>query len=87
MFLHPAQLKAAAGQFPQIERLQAIITRPENKDIVTIKVQLKDGASSDGIADNLKALAQNAVRLRIDDVIFEDVDASERTIVDRRDWD
>lgn len=87
MFLHPNQLKAAASQFPQIERLQAIITRPENKDVVTIKVQLADGASSDGVADQLKALAQNAVRLRIDEFIFEDVDAGERTVIDARDWD
>ena len=87
MFLHPNQLKAAVAQFPQIERLQAIITRPQNKDVVTLKVQLKEGQASDGIADKLKQLAQQAVRLRIDDVQFTAIDKSGRTIVDERSWD
>lgn len=87
MFLHPNQLRAATTQFPQIERMQAVITRPDNKDVVTIRIQLKDGASEEGIADQLKALAQQAVRLRIDEVLFvEEVASSERTIKDERDW-
>lgn len=88
MFLHPNQLKMAAAQFPMIEQLQAIITRPENKDVVTIKVKLKEGTPQEGIADKLKALAQNAVRLRIDEVLFVDeIPSNERTIKDERDWD
>lgn len=88
MFLHPNQLKMAAAQFPQIANLQAIITRPENRDVVTIKVQLEEGASSEGVAEQLKQLAQNAVRLRIDDVIFVDeLESSARTIQDDRSWD
>lgn len=88
MFLHPNQLNAAKTAFPQIERLQAVITRPENKDVVTIYIQLKDGASDDGIAEELIALAQNAVRLRIDEVVFVDeIDPKERTVVDAREWD
>jgi phenylacetate-CoA ligase len=87
MFLHPNQLKAAAGQFPAIAALQAVITRPENSDVVTLRVQLKDGGSSDEIAQGLIQLAQNAVRLRIDEVVFVDEIASnERTIKDERDW-
>jgi len=87
IFLHPNQLRMAAMQFPQIERLQAIITRNENRDVVTIKVQLKEGASSDGIGEKLQQLAQAAVRLRIDEVLFEAVDAGERVIKDERKWD
>lgn len=88
MFLHPNQLKAATTAFPQIKQIQAIITRPENKDVVTIRLQLKEGASEFGLADMLKELAQNAIRLRIDDVIFvAEIASNERTIVDERDWD
>lgn len=87
MFLHPNQLKLAAAQFPQIERLQAVITRPGNADYVTLKVQLKPDASADGLAEQLQALARNAVRLRIDEVVFEDIDASARTVQDDRQWD
>jgi phenylacetate-CoA ligase len=88
MFLHPNQLNAAKTAFPQIERLQAVITRPENKDVVSIYIQLKDGTAEDGIAEKLVALAQNAVRLRIDEVIFVDeIDPNERIIVDGREWE
>lgn len=88
MFLHPAQLMAAKTAFPMIENLQAIITRPDNKDVVTIKVVLAEGASEEGVADKLKALAQNAVRLRIDEVLFVDeIPSGERTVKDDRDWD
>lgn len=88
MFLHPNQLNAAKMAFPQIERLQAIITRPENKDVVTIKLQLKEGAEAGELAEQLKGLAQNAARLRIDEVIFVDaIDSDARTIVDEREWD
>ena len=88
MFLHPNQLNMAVQQFPQIERVQVIITRPENKDIVTVNIQLKDGESGDGVAEKLQSLAQNAVRLRVDAINFVDaIDANTRTIVDERDWD
>ena len=88
MFLHPNQLNASKMAFPQIERLQAIITRPENSDVVTIKLQLKEGAEAGDLAEKLKGLAQNAARLRIDEVIFVDeIDSNARTIVDEREWE
>ena len=70
MFLHPSQLKAASTYIPEIKALQAIITRPENKDIVTLKVELHEGGENLEVAEKLKALAQQAVRLRIDHVIL-----------------
>lgn len=90
MFLHPNQLKMAVMQFPEIKDIQVIITRPENKDVVTFNVELNAGESGEGTADKLKALAQQAVRLRIDEVNFVEVgsiDPSARKIVDQRDWE
>lgn len=90
MFLHPNQLMMAAKQFDVIERLQAIITRPENKDVVTLKVKLAEGqtVSQDELANQLKTLAQQAVRLRIDTVEFVDeIDTKQRTVLDERKWD
>lgn len=87
MFLHPNQLRMAAMQFPQIERFQAIITRPENRDFVTLKIQLKDGASENGLGQILQELAEKAVRLKIDIVEFTEVNPNERSIKDERIWD
>lgn len=89
MFLHPNQLRAAVAQFPQIKRVQVIITRPDNKDVVTVKVELNDGADPAGVADGLKELAQKAVRLRIDEVEFVPpgaIDPAARPIIDQRQW-
>lgn len=90
MFLHPNQLRFAAMQFPQIARLQAIITRPENKDVVMIRIELKEGASGEGVGEQLQALAQAAARLRIDEVQFVEpgvIDPNDRVIKDERRWD
>ncbi|HRF93790.1 MAG TPA: AMP-binding protein, partial [Aggregatilineales bacterium] len=90
MFLHPNQLLAAKSQFPQIKRLQAIITRPDKSDYVTIRVQLNDGVEAGDLANQLKTLAQQAVRLRVDEVVFVGdgvIAPGGRTVVDERKWD
>lgn len=90
MFLHPNQLRGAMLQFPQIKLMQAIITRPQNNDYVTIKLELHEGADGGGIGDQLKALAQGAGRLRIDEVIIVapgEINPSERPIKDERQWE
>ncbi len=90
MFLHPSQLQAALMAFPQIKDMQVVITRPENKDVVTFNLELKEGQTREGIADKLKGLAQQAVRLRIDEVNFVEagvINPSARKIIDQRNWD
>ncbi len=90
MFLHPNQLQYAAMQFPAIKAIQVVVTRPENRDVVSVNLELREGQSSAGLAEKLSALAQQAVRLRIDAVNFVaagSIDTSERAIVDRRGWD
>lgn len=90
MFLHPNQLLAAKTQFPQIKRMQAVISRPEKTDYVTIRVQLENGVEAGDLADKLKTLAQQAVRLRVDEVIFVDegvIQPGARTVLDERKWD
>ena len=90
MFLHPNQLQAAVMQFPEIKDIQVVITRPQNRDVVTVNVELHEGAEAAGLAEKLQALAQRAVRLRIDEVKFVNagsIDPNARKIVDRREWD
>ena len=90
MFLHPNQLQYAVMQFPQIKAIQAVITRPENRDVVTVNLELNEGASSAGLEQKLSALAQQAARLRIDAVNIVDagsIDPSARAIIDERKWE
>lgn len=90
MFLHPNQLKAAAGQFPEIKEIQAVITRTANRDVVTVNIELSEDAASAGLAEKLRALAHSAARLRIDAVNIVEagtIDPSARKILDERNWD
>ena len=90
MFLHPNQLKAAAGQFPEIKEIQAVITRSANRDVVTVNIELSEDAASAGLAEKLSALAHSAARLRIDAVNIVEagtIDPSARKILDERNWD
>ena len=89
MFLHPNQLSYAVMQFPEIQDLQAVITRRDNRDVVTVNVTLTEGASADGVGEKLSALAQQAARLRIDTVNIlpaGSIDPNARKIVDEREW-
>lgn len=90
MFLHPNQLQYAVTQFPDIKDIQVVITRIKNRDVVTVNVELNDGADGRGLAEKLTALAQQAARLRIDAVNFVEagfIEPGGRKIVDEREWD
>ncbi len=90
MFLHPNQLKAAATQFPEIKEIQAVITRTANRDVITVNIELSQGADGAGLAEKLSALAHSAARLRIDAVNIVEagtIDPSARKILDERNWD
>lgn len=91
MFLHPNQLRAALTQFPQIQQLQAIVSHVEKKDYLTVKIELKEGYESQGeaIGEQLKALAQAAIRLRVDEVVVVPagtLKSGDRTVQDTRTW-
>ena len=52
MFLHPNQLQYAVMQFPEIKQIQVVITRPQNRDIITVNLELREGADGAGCRQN-----------------------------------
>ena len=71
MFLHPLPLKAALAKFEALGNIQAIITRPETRDHVRLRVELKDTSlDRESLSEEVKAVAGQACRLRIDQVEF-----------------
>jgi phenylacetate-CoA ligase len=90
MFLHPDTLGRAKAFFPQIKHLQAVITRPDNRDYVTVKLELHAGESGEGLPEMIKGLAEQAIRLRIDEVIIVppgEINPNDRAVVDARTWE
>ena len=85
MFLHPNQLRFAVGVFEGIAGLQAVVTRQDDRDRVTLRVVQKDGATVD--PELLKKAVTDTARLTINHVDFVDAIDGERLIVDQRTWD
>jgi len=91
MFLHPNQLKAAIARVPQIKYAQAVITRPQHRDHLTVLVELHEDADDVAhIEAAVKAHLQGVARLRVDDVQLVEsgaIDPQQRSIIDERTWE
>jgi phenylacetate-CoA ligase len=90
MFLHPNQLLAATSRIPQVKHAQAIITRPENRDYVVVRVELKPEYAGEDVTDAVKSYVQAMSRLRVDEVQIVEtgvIDPAQRAIRDERSWD
>ena len=91
MFVHPNQLRFALGQVAGIERAQAVVTRPENRDELTLRVVLADeSADREALAKGLGAAVQSTCRVKVDRVEFIPAGAlgeDAKTILDERGWE
>lgn len=87
MFLHPNQLRFAAGQVPGVRAMQAVITRPDGgRDHLALRVDAVEGADEAAIAEGLKAAVQGVCRVRVDEVGFGEVGGEGLVIFDERNW-
>lgn len=91
MFLHPNQLRQAVARFPQLGRFQAVVTRPETRDTLTLKIELtSETADQAALTDPLKAAIREICRLGLDAIEFVapgDVPEDARPVVDERTWE
>ncbi len=90
MFVHPNQLRFALGQVPGILRAQAVVTRPENRDLLSLRVLLADEFADRAAAtQRLEAAIPSACRVKVDRVEFVDagaLDENAALIQDERAW-
>jgi phenylacetate-CoA ligase len=70
MFLHPNQLRFAAGQVPGIRAMQAVITRPDLRDHFVLEVEMALDSDVTAAAEALKQAVQGICRVRVDEVNF-----------------
>jgi len=90
MFLHPNQILAAMSRIQQVKTAQAVITREDNRDVVTVRVELKPEFAGEDVDEAVKAYVQSMARLRVDavEVVAAGViDPTQRAIRDQRKWD
>jgi phenylacetate-CoA ligase len=91
MFLHPNQLRFAAGQVPGVAAMQAVITRPDGvRDQFVLRVVASEGADETKLAEGLKAAVQGLCRVRVDEVVYVEANAiapDAPGVVDERVWE
>lgn len=92
MFMHPNQLKMGLMKFGEAVKLyQVVVTRPQNRDDVALKIELNDGViPSDELTAALKTTVETAARLKVDSLEYVaagSLDPSARTIQDQRTWE
>jgi phenylacetate-CoA ligase len=59
LFIHPGQVDEVASRYPQVERYQMVIQRREDKDEMTFRIELKEGAPQ---PEKLKQEIEQSVR-------------------------
>jgi len=90
MFVHPNQLTFALSQVPGIARAQVVVTRPANRDEMSLRVVLADEAADrEQLSVALGEAIQAACRVRADRIEFVPADAlaeDAKVILDERTW-
>jgi phenylacetate-CoA ligase len=91
MFVHPNQLRFALSQMAGIARAQAVVTRPENRDQLALRVVLADeSADREALTKALGAAIESACRVKVDRVEFVTTDTlgeEAKPILDERSWE
>lgn len=88
LFLYPHDLHRALARHPEVRRYQAIITRPERADELTIRVE-SEVEDRQGLAVAIAQSVLDATRLQAEVEVIRPgaVWVEDKTIVDRRKWD
>lgn len=88
MFLHPNQILAAMARLPQVKGAQAVITRAENRDVLTMRVELHPEHAGMDVDEPVRNLVQAMARLRVDavEVVAPGGLDAGRVVRDERQW-
>lgn len=61
MFIHPGQVQGALKGFPQLERVRAVVTREENRDVLTVRIETS--GPEDALKGQLEAKLRDILRI------------------------
>jgi phenylacetate-CoA ligase len=90
LFVHPGQVKEVASKYPQIAKYRAVITRTDQKDEMTLELELKEEPSS---WENFKIQVEKSIRdvLKVRGTVAfvppETIPEGSKVIDDRRSWE
>jgi phenylacetate-CoA ligase len=90
MFVHPNQLRFAAGQIPGVKSVQGVVRRPEHKDHFSVRIEVEGEVDEATVAEQLQGAVRNLCRVRVDEVEFVSegtITADTPGMLDERTWD
>lgn len=89
MFIHPRQGDEVAARFPAVARWQAVVTREDHRDELTVQVELRDGANPESIGGGMVEAIRDVMKLRgaVRVVAPGTIAPNAKKIDDRRTWD
>ena len=75
-------------RFPAVRAWQAVVTRREHRDYLTLRLVVDDDADPAGLAHTLTQAAREAIKFRVDAVEFvADLPPDAPAIDDQRRWE
>ena len=84
MFVHPNQLRFAAGQVVPFTAIQGVVTRPEAQDEFVVRIVTMHGIKLRCSKQRLR----RACRVGVDTIAYVDeIEAGAPGMLDLRDWD
>jgi phenylacetate-CoA ligase len=89
MFIHPSQVEEVVAAFPEIQTVQAVVEREQDRDKLTFCVVLAEASSQEGLTSPLQEKIRVVLKLRAD-VTFvsaSDIQQADKRILDLRKWD
>jgi phenylacetate-CoA ligase len=90
LFIHPRQVDEIASRHPVINRVQVVVARKENKDVMTFRIELKESVSQvEPLKEAMERSIRDVMKLR-GEVQFLPKGAipeGSKTIEDRRTWE
>jgi phenylacetate-CoA ligase len=89
MFIHPRQVDEVAARVPGIARSQVVVGREGHQDTLTLRVELGEAASREGVSQALEAAIRDVMKLRgsVDIVPRGTILDGAKKIDDQRTWD
>lgn len=88
MFVHAHQIKELVSEHPNIKGIQCVITRIEQRDMLTMKIAASKPFSAEEIDGFLKK-AREKIKVKVDSVVFVPLNEVEGKPIfdDQREWD
>jgi phenylacetate-CoA ligase len=91
VFVYPKQVAEVVSRFPEIVRFQVVVTRPEHRDLMTLKLELNnDAVNKDKLTESVNQAILVVCRIRADKLQFVPsgtIPEQAKVVVDERKWD